>query len=476
MGKSKKMPGPNANMEPLGSRAKDSSYSSGSVKQEQDSEYRSRSRSPSRSHQTFRRTRSTSKSPGSHYRRHSGSPQFSSHYRPRSRSPKYSRHALVRSRSPQSSRRSHRSGSYQEVSSSSSYRSQSPHHRGAPSDRGVANSSYYRPSYAVRHTSIPSESKGQALSFASTCNLGDSLDNEKTIVTESWVELASCKHKEFMAPAFNSTDPPSPMEESWVEIASRKHKELMAIAAANITTSIQIPFAASVEESQHFEQSTAFERPTSAVNTAFVNSVRDARYSLSERTKPRQAEGLDIQRQISSLLYPRKPKTRPISSVKPKVSIKTNFKKEDIGPFTSFESSAKHPRSSSMESMPVPVQEMHPRHGFLMSAANQGMHPSRQILLNSSPPPIQSPENLYIQADSRVTISPPKIRINTETLKSKIRELRRASSASEKPRPIPSVMDESFLANGPFQSDPYVRSSSGQRQDWIDRLITNFER
>ncbi|KAF7874091.1 hypothetical protein EAF04_002763 [Stromatinia cepivora] len=467
MGRSNKMVGPNANMEPLGSRTKDSSYSSSSVEQEQDSEYRPRSRSPLRSHQTSRRTRSASKSPGSHYRRHSGSPQYSSHYRPRSQSPKYSRHARVRSRSPQSSRRSCRSGSYQEVSSSSSYRSQSPHHRVTPSDRGVANSSYYRPSYAVRHTSISSESRGQTLSFVSTYNLGDSLDNEKTIVTESWVELASRKHKEFMAPAPNSTDPPSPMEESWVEIASRKHKELMAIAAANTTTSIQIPLAASVEGSQPFEQSTAFEQPTSAVNTASINSVRDARSSLSERTKPKQAQGLDIQRQISSLPYPRKPKTRPTSSVKPKVGIKTNVKKEDIGPFTLFESSTKHPSISSMESMPVPVQEIRPRSDFLMSVANQGTHPSRQILLNSSPPPIQSPENLYIQADSRVTISPPKIRINTETLQSKIQELRRASSASEKPRPIPSVVDESFLANGPFfQSDPYVSiSSSGQRQD-----------
>ncbi|CAD6442590.1 a3c20c3a-509d-4a89-96d1-48a49f5dfcd5 [Sclerotinia trifoliorum] len=456
MGKSKKMPGLNSNMEPLGFHAKNSSYGSSSVRQEQDSEYHPHSRSPSRSRQTFPHVSSTTKSPSSHYQRHSRGPQFSSHYRLRSRSPNYSRAAHVRSRSPHSFRYSQRFGSYQELSSSSFYTYQSSHHKGFTSDRDVSNSSYYRPSYAFRDTRIPSKSNGQLLSFVSTYNLGESLDTEETIVKESWAELASCKHKEFIDPSLNSTNSSSPMEQSWVEIASRKHKELMAIAAANITTSIQTPLAGSLEGSQPLDQSAASERQRSTVNTAYVDSVRDARYSFDERTKPRQAEGSDIQRQISSLLYPRKPKTRPPSSVKTKVGTETNVKREDIGPFTLFELSAKHPRSSSIESMSVPVQEIHPQNDFLMSEANQIMHPSRRILLNTSPPPIQSSENLYIQADSPVIISPPKIKINTETLQTKIQELRRASFASKRPRPIPSIMDESFLTNGPFQSDPYA--------------------
>lgn len=205
----------------------------------------------------------------------------------------------------------------------------------------------------------------------------------------------------------------------------------MAVTAAKKTTSIQSPLAAPAEGSQIVRQSTVFERSTSTVNAASVNSVRDVRYSLSEGTRPRQAEGLDIQRQISSLLYPRKPKTLPPSSFNPKVGTEMNVKKEDISPLTLFELSAKHPSSSSTESMHMLAQEIHPRSDFLMSAANQGIHPSRRFLLNLSPPPIQSPQNLHIQADSRVTISSPKIRINTETLQTKIQELRRASSASE---------------------------------------------
>lgn len=222
------------------------------------------------------------------------------------------------------------------------------------------------------------------------------------------------------------------MEESWVEIASRKHKELRAIAAANSVTSIQIPLTSIVEESLP-KPSTAFEQKTSTVKIALADPAKDARSSLSERTKLRQIEGLDIQNQISCLIYRRKPKARPISPAKPEVGITTGVGQEDIDSSILFAPAALDIGISSMESMPVPVpmQEIQPQNEFPISATTQGIHPSRQSLLVTSPLQTQSLKNLHRQTESHITPSPTKIRINTETLKSKIQELRRASFASK---------------------------------------------
>ncbi|KAI9643844.1 hypothetical protein NHQ30_007195 [Ciborinia camelliae] len=453
MGRPKKPAGPNANLEPLGPRHNGSAHKPSSMKLEENIEKRPRSRSPSRTNHTSHRV---------HHR--TRSPRVFGHHHWRSRSPKSSRHARHRSRSPQSSRRSRRSPrslSPVKVSSSRSYRSRSPHHRDrvAPHDRGVPNSRYYRQSYAIRGASRPSESKGQIHSPVSTYNLGDPLDDEETPVTESWAELASRKHRELGVPAPN---PPSPIGESWVEIASRKRTELMAIAAAKATTSIQIPLTISSKKSHSFSQLTSFEQLTPAVKAHPVSPVKYVRSSLSERNRLRQAEGLDIQRQVSSLIYPRKTKARPIFPAKPKVGITMEVRKEDI---VLVESSAQPPGPFSA-TMPASVQEIHLQNEVPMFAPNQGMHPSRQSLLNSSPMPKKSKEiNLYIQAESNLDVSPPRIRINTETLQSKIQELRRTSSASEKPRPIPSIMDDESFVNAPFESGPYANNTIGGADD-----------
>ncbi|KAF7953076.1 hypothetical protein EAE96_006295 [Botrytis aclada] len=567
MGKGKKMAG-NANMEPLGSRTKipthnssplkqekddedlphfraeGSSYMFSSVKEEEDSEYSFRSCSPLKTHQSPRRTRprSRSRSPDEHYRSISRTRRDSSHYRPRSRSPKGSRISHVRSQSPHKSRQSRRSISpisAQKVSSSNSYRSRSPHHRGqdtpsgsyyrqsprrdphtdegasrgsyyrpsshrdTPTDRGVQISSYYRPSYSTQNTSMSSEYKTRALPLASTFSFRESLDNEETLITESWTKLSSRKHGEFMVPACNSPEPPSPIEISWAKIASPKHKELMAIKAGRITTSKYIPLATSVKESKSLKQTITLGQSTSVAKDTPIQPVRAERSLLVNRRMQNKAEGLDIQHQISSLLYPRKRKARQILATEPKMNVTTEMEK-DVGFAKSFESSAQHsntpplptplqemhsqsgaPLSASdqgihperqgflndppmlisssqrssisfKKSTFVPVQEIHPQGELVVSALEQGMHPERQFLLQNSPSPIESPEHLHLQAESLPTISAPKIKVNTQNLQSKIQELRRISSAGEKPKPIPSIMNESLFTDDPFESDQYA--------------------
>ncbi|KAM0125856.1 hypothetical protein ACHAO1_010389 [Botrytis cinerea] len=576
MGKGKKMAG-NANKEPLGSRTKNSTYNSspfkqenndeglshfrakgssymfGSIKQEGDNEDRFRSRSPLRNYQSPRRTRSQSRSrsPDGHYHSLSRTRRYSSHYRPRSRSPKNSRISHVHSQSPQRSRQFRRSRrsissiSAQKVSSSSPYRSRSPHQKGqntpndsyyeqssrrdsptdegppkgsyyrpspyrdAPTDRGVLDNSYYRPSFSVRNTSVSSGSKGRAVSLASTHTLGESLNNEETLITESWAKLSSHKHEELMVPAYNSPEPPILIEESWVEIASRKHKELMATKAANMTTSKYIPLATYVEESEPFKQTVTLEQSTSVEKDAPIDTVRDTRLSLINRKKQSKAEGLDIQHQISSLMYPRRRNPRRISPTEPKMNVAADVEK-GVSDAKLLQSSAQHsdtplllvplqemhpqsnaflsasdqgihperqgflndppllisssqrPSISSKKSMFVTVQEIYPQSELNVSALRQGMHPERQFLLQTSPSPNESLEHLHLQAESRPLISPPKIRINTQTLQSKIQELRRVSFAGEKPRPIPSIMNEPLLTDDPFESDQYVSKSSNE--------------
>ncbi|KAF7880690.1 uncharacterized protein EAF01_011959 [Botrytis porri] len=523
-------------------RAEASSYMFGSIKQEEDNEDsfrgRFRSRSPLETHQSPRRTRSQcrSRSPDDHHRSISKTRRYSNHYRPRYRSPKSSRI----SQNPHKSRQSQRSISSisaQKVSSSSSYRFRSPDHRDqdtpsgfyygqnprrssptdkgasrgsyytpssrrdSPKDRGVQNSSYYRPSYSVRNTSMFPESKSRALSLASTYSLRESLDDEETLTTESWTKLASRKHGEFMFPAYNSPEPPSPIEESWAEIASRKHKELMAIKAADTTTSKDIPLATSVGESKPLKQTITLEQSTSVAKDTPVSPVKDVRSLLFERRRQSKAQGLDIQNQISSLLYPRKRKARQIPPTETKIDVTTDMEK-DVGFAKLSESSAQHSNTSPL---PIPLQEMssqsealvsasdqgihlerqgflndlpmlisssqrsslspekstfvtvqdiYPQSEFNVSALNQGMHPERQFLLQTSPSPNESPEHLHQQAESRLTISPPIIKIETQTLQSKI-QLRRASSPDEKPKPIPSIMSEPSFTDDLFQSDQY---------------------
>ncbi|QSZ32823.1 hypothetical protein DSL72_002403 [Monilinia vaccinii-corymbosi] len=276
------------------------------------------------------------------------------------------------------------------MASSRSYRSRSPPHKVPPRDRGVANSDYYRPSYAVRSASKSSESKGQAPSVVSAHIFGESLDDEETPGTKSWAELASCKHREWTAPAASSaySDLPSPIEESWAEMASRKHKELMAIEASKAAALAKVT-------------------PTTPANPRYARSF------LGNRTRLREIEGLDIQRQVSSLTYPRKVKAGALP-VEPKDS--RVYSREPI------------------------------------SALELGMHASKQSL--SSFPLQDSPENSYITAEPHHPISPPKVQVNTETLRSRLQELPRASFASEKPRPIRSIMDEPFFDDDAFESEP----------------------
>ncbi|TGO16636.1 hypothetical protein BPAE_0484g00010 [Botrytis paeoniae] len=332
----------------------------------------------------------------------------------------------------------------------------------------------------------------------------------RTLTTESWTKPSSRKHGEFMVPAYNYPEPPSSIEEPWAEIASRKHKELMAIKAANITTSKQVPLATSVGESKPLKQTITSEYSASVAKDTPVSSIRDVRSLLVKRKKQSKAEGLDIQHQISSLLYPRNRKARQMPPTESKMNVTTDVEK-DVGFAKLFESSAQH---SSTPPLPIPLQGMHSqseallsasdqgihpeRQGFLnnspmlilssqrssisskrstfvtvqdiypqseinVSALNQGMHPERQFLLQTSPSPNESPEHLHLQAESRLTISPPKIKIDTQTLQSKIQELRRASSADEKPRPIPSIMNELSFTDDLFESDQYVSTfSNGQ--------------
>ncbi|KAF5875100.1 uncharacterized protein Bfra_003553 [Botrytis fragariae] len=355
-------------------------------------------------------------------------------------------------------------------------------HRDTPMDRGVQNSSYYRPSYSVRNARVFSESKDRALSLASTYSLGESLDDEETLTTESWTKPSSHKQGEFMVPAYKSPEPPSTIEESWAEIASRKHKELMAIKAANITTSKHISLATSEGESKPLKQIITLEQSASVEKDTPVSPVRDVRLLLFKRKRQSKAEGLDIQHQISSLLYPRKRKARQTPPTESKMNVSTDVEK-DVDFAKVFESSAQR---SSTRQLPIPLQEMNSQSEALLSASDQGihperqgflnnspmlippsqrssisskslrMHPERQFLLQTSPSPNESPEHLHLQAESRPTISPSKIKIDTQTLQSKIQELRRASSADEKPRPIPSIMNELSFSDDPFESDQYA--------------------
>ncbi|TGO42315.1 hypothetical protein BHYA_0010g00750 [Botrytis hyacinthi] len=327
----------------------------------------------------------------------------------------------------------------------------------------------------------------------------------RTLTTESWTKPSSRKHGEFMVPAYNSLESPSPIEESWAEIASRKHKELMTIKAANITTSNHIPLATSAGKSKPLKQTITLEKPASVTKDTPVSPVTDVRSLLVKRKKQSKAEGLDIQHQISSLLYPRMRKARQIPPTEPKMKVTTDVEK-DFGFVKSFESSAQH---SSTPPLPIPLQETHsqseallsasdqgihpnrqvflnnspmlipssqrssisskkstfitvqdiyPQSEITVSALNQGMHPERQFLLQTSPSPNESPEHLHLQAESRLGNSPPKIKIDTQTLQSKIREIRRASSSGtdEKPRSIPSIMNELSFTDDPFESDQYV--------------------
>ncbi|KAF7914901.1 hypothetical protein EAE99_010455 [Botrytis elliptica] len=563
MRRGKKMAG-NANLEPLGSRTKvptydssplkqekndedpphfraeGSSYIFGPIKQEGDNEYRFRSRSPLETRRSPRRirSRSRSRSPDDHHRSIPRTLRYSNHYRSRSRSPKSS----YINQSPHKSRQSRRSISSisaQKVSSSSSYRSRSPRHRdqdttkgsydgksprrgsptdeGAsrgfyyrpspytdtPMDRGVQNSSYYRPSYSIRNASIFSESKSRAFSLASSYSLRESLDDEETLTTVSCTKPSSRKRGEFMVPAYNYPEPSSPIEESWAEIASRKHKESMANRAANMTTSKHVSLATSVGESKPLKKAVNLEKWESVVKGTPVSPVRGERSLLFKRKKQSKAEGLDIQNQISSLLYPRKRKALQIPPTESKMNVTTDVEK-GVGVAELFESSA---QNSSTPPLPIALQEMHSqseallsasdqgihpeRQGFVdnspmpipssqrssisskkstfstvqdvypqseinVSALNQGMHPERQFLLQTSPSPNESPEHLHLQAESRLTISSPKIKVDTQTLQSKIQELRPSSSFDEKPRPIPSIMNELSITDDPFESDQYA--------------------
>ncbi|KAF7947115.1 uncharacterized protein EAE97_004364 [Botrytis byssoidea] len=562
MGKGKGMTG-DANKEPLGSRTKIPTHNSspikqekndedlphfraeglsdifGSIKQEGDNEYSFRSRSPLETHQPAcrKRSRSRSRSPDVHYRSVPRTRRYYNHYRPRSRSPKSS----YISQSPHKSRQSRRSNSSisaQKISTSSSYRSRSPYHRdqdtrngsyyekssrrgssanvGAsrgsffrpsphrdtPTDRGVQNSDYYRPSYSIRDASMFSEYKSRTLSLASTYILRKSLDDEETLTTESWTKSSSRKHREFVEPAYKSLERSSPIEESWVEIASRKHKESMAIKAANKTTSNHIPLATSVGESKPLKQTITLEQSASVSKDTPVSPVTDVRSLLVKRKKQSKAEGLDIQHQISSLLYSRMRKPRQIPPTESKMKVTTDVEK-DVGFAKSFESSAQH---SSTPPLPITSQEMHSQSEALLSASDQGIHPERQdflndspmlvpssqrssisskstfvtvqdidppseinlpalnqgmhlerqFLLQTSPLPNESPEHLHLQAEFRLTNSPPKIKIDTQTLQSKIQEIRRVFSSDEKPRPIPSIMNELPFTDDPFESDQYA--------------------
>lgn len=299
----------------------------------------------------------------------------------------------------------------------------------------------------------------------------------KTLITESWAKLSSHKHEELMVPAYSSPEPPISIEESWVEIASRKHKELMATKAANTK---YVPLATYVEESGPFKQTVTFEQSTSVEKDAPIDTVRDTRLSLINRKKQSKAEGLDIQHQISSLMYPHRRNPRRISPTEPKMNVAADVEK-GVSDAKLLQSSAQHsdtplllvplqemhpqsnallsasdqgihperqgflnnppllisssqrPSISSKKSMFVTVQEIYPQSELNVSALRQGMHPERQFLLQTSPSPNESLEHLHLQAESRPLISPPKIRINTQTLQSKIQELRRVSFAGKFP-------------------------------------------
>ncbi|TGO19073.1 hypothetical protein BTUL_0006g01090 [Botrytis tulipae] len=327
----------------------------------------------------------------------------------------------------------------------------------------------------------------------------------RTLTTESWTKPPSRKHRDSMVSAYKSLEPPSPIEESWAEFASRKHKGLMAIKAANITTSNHIPLATSLGESKPLKQTITLKQSESVAKDNPVSPDADVRSLLFKRKKQSKAEGLDIQHQISSLLYSRMRKARQIPPTESKMKVTTDVEK-DSGFAKSSESSAQH---SSTPPLPIPLQEMHSqseallsasdqgihpeRQGFLndspmlipssqrlsvsskkstfiavqdiypqseidMSALNRGMHPERQFLLKISPSTNESPEHLHLQAESDFTNSPPKIKIDTQTLQSKIQEIRRASSSGtdEKPRPIPSIMNELSFTDDRFESDQYV--------------------
>ncbi|KAG4031742.1 hypothetical protein MFRU_008g01040 [Monilinia fructicola] len=387
MGRSKKPSGPNANLEPLGgSRANFADEKSNPIHVEQDTKDLSLSPFRTSTHQSTRAARPRPRSP-----------QYASHYNPRSTRLHRPRH---RSRSPP--RQRSRSGSPR-ISTSRSYRSRSPH-RISPRHRGVANRDHYRPSYAARTPRKSSEYRYRAPSVVSAHNPGESLDDKETPVTESWAELASRKHREWTAPAPGSpTSPtlPDPVEESWVEMASRKYKELKVVETSKANDWAEItPIT-----------------PT---------KPRDARL-IKERERLRGMEGLDIQSQVSSLIYARKVKAGASAPLK-KVGATMEARKKDIPSSPSVKVSPQHSSIHSKESTSVLEQDRH--------------RPKRSLLGSF---PIQDfADNSHIPAEPHQPISPPKVRINKETLISRIQELRRASSASEKPRPIRNIMDESF--------------------------------
>ncbi|KAF7883443.1 uncharacterized protein EAF02_005363 [Botrytis sinoallii] len=458
MRRGKKMAG-NANLEPLGSRTKiptynssplkqekndedpphfraeGSSYIFGSIKQEGNNEYRFRSRSPLETRRPPRRIRSRSRSRSLTttivpFLEPVGIPSPSIAFQ----KPKSS----YISQSPHKSRQSRRSISSisaQKVSSSSSYRSRSPRHRdqdttkgsyygksprrGSPTDEGASRGFYYRPS---PYGDTPMDRGVQNSSYYRPI----------TLTTVSCTKPSSRKRGEFMVPAYNYPEPSSPIEESWAEIASRKHKESMANRAANMTTSKHISLATSVGESKPLKKAVTLEKWESVAKGTPVSPVRGERSLLFKRKKQSKAEGLDIQNQISSLLYPRKRKDLQIPPTESKMNVTTDVEK-GVGVAKLFESSA---QNSSPPPLPIPLQEMHSQSEALLSASDQGIHPERQGF-----------------AESRLTISSPKIKIDTQTLQSKIQELRPSSSFDEKPRPIPSIMNELSFTDDPFESD-----------------------
>ncbi|KAB8290157.1 hypothetical protein EYC80_011026 [Monilinia laxa] len=220
-------------------------------------------------------------------------------------------------------------------------------------------------------------------------------------LTESWAELASRKHKEWTAPAPSSPTLPDPVQESWVEMTSRKHKELKVVEASK-------------------------EKDLAEIAPVTPTKPREARF-LKERARLREIEGLDIQSQVSSLIYARKVKAGALVPFK-KVGTTMEAKKKDI------------PSSPSVKVLPQ-RSRVHSKEPT--SVLEQATQRPKQSLLGSFP--IQDfSENSSTPAEPRQTISPSKVRINTETLISRIQELRRASFASEKPKPIQNIMDESF--------------------------------
>ncbi|RAL64030.1 hypothetical protein DID88_003218 [Monilinia fructigena] len=359
MGRSKKPSASNANFEPLvGSRANSADKNSNPIQMEQYTKDLSLSCSGTGTYQSTRAARP-----------HPRSPQSASHYSPLSTR---LRRPLHRPRSPPCPPRRRSPSGSPRISTSRSYRSRSPPHRVPPRHRGVANSDYYRPSYAARTPSKSPEYKYRTLSVVSAHGPGESLDAEKISTTESWAELASRKHREWTAPAPSSPTLPDSIQESWVEMASRKHKELKVVEASKANDLAEI----------------APITPT---------KPKEARF-LKERARLKEIEGLDIPE--SSLLANLCPKSQKARASVPfkKVGPTIKARKKDISSPPLVKVSPQRSRIHSKEPTSVLEQDI-PR--------------PKQSLLGSFP--IQDfSENSYIPAEHRQTISPPKVRINIE--------------------------------------------------------------